>query len=385
MIAVVCAHNPGRRNLGMYSVDLAAQQFFSVSGWPFELVKFTGHARVGRLRYRVLGSAEELDSYETIVFWGDFQQHPLWGRRNFGPRHARKHRTTIHEGFRCWKEKCLMMDRIRRPGQRWFSVGTCFLGVLAELGDVAAIEEYVTLLSRFDAIVPRDWLSAAELRSCALTNVVPGLDCATLLDHGDAPPSGAPTFGYAFGRTLSSVEGRRLAREIERRTGQRGMAIDWLLGKHIAPWCNARYTRALSTIRRCRYIVTDVYHLAITALNIGRNVFCIGSAGLTQEDTCDDLKKAVLFRMADLSDRYLEIPVDAADRVAYVVSRFREPVGEAVERGRAFRSLRVSSRQRLQSLFYAEHCNLDLSDGIPVELSSIVHAGQSDQAVRSLE
>lgn len=358
MIGVVCAHNPGQRNLGMYSVDLAAQAFFAGSGRSFELIKFTGHTRIGRLRYRLVGSAADLDRYETIVFWGDFQQNPLWGRRNFGPRHARTHRTTLPEGIQRWKELCLMLGRIRPPGQRWYSVGTCFLGALEALDDAASIAEYASLLAGFEAIVPRDPDSVAELQACAMTNIIPGFDCATILDPGAAPPAGDACFGYAFGRTLSEREGRAVARRIERLTGHRAVPIRWLLLQHRPRWCDYRYSRALQVIRETRYVVTDIYHLAVTTLNAGRDVLCIGAEGREFQDTCHDLKKAVLFRMADLSNRYLEIPVGTADRVEYVARHFSEPRRGSGGHGATFLRLRADCRSRLRQLF--------VDGGVPV-------------------
>ena len=77
MIAVICAYNPGKRNLGMHSVDLVAQAFFSAHRQDLDLIKFTGHSRIGSLPYRIIQSFEELARYDTIVFWGDCQQKPI--------------------------------------------------------------------------------------------------------------------------------------------------------------------------------------------------------------------------------------------------------------------------------------------------------------------
>ena len=321
VIAVICAHNPGKRNLGMYSVDLAAHDFFSTHRQNFELIKFTGHGRIGRLQYRIIRSFEELTRYDTIVFWGDFQQNPIWGLKNFGIRHARKNRTTIAEGFLSWKQLCLLKDQALKPSQRLFSIGTSFLGARAALENPAAASEYGDLLARFHAIVPRDPESVAELQSLGMTNVAPGFDCATLLNHDLALPVNELCFGYAFGRTFTPDQGKRVARKIEELTGHRAVPIRWLLNQHAFKFCDLRYNRALQTIRRVRYVVTDIYHLTINTLNLNRDVICVGLGSEDFLDTCDDYKKLILLKIAKLEDRYIEVPAQTADRVTQVVTR----------------------------------------------------------------
>ena len=334
----------------MYSVDRAAEQFFGASGRQFELIKFTGHARIGRLRYRIVDSPADLDRYHTVIYWGDFQQNPMWGQQNFGRRHARKHRTSLREGVRRWKQTCLQMDRPRVAGQRVFSVGTCFLGARSSLHDSASLSEYAGLLARFDAIVPRDPGSVAELQALGLTNVVPGFDCASLLDGTASTPTGDQSFGYAFGRTFSESEGRNVARTIARVTGYRAVPIRWLLQRHKPRWCDFRYARALRVIRETRFIVTDIYHLAINTLNLGRDLRCVGKQGAFL-DTCHDLKKAHLLRMSNLADRYVEIPPGTVDQAAYVVRAVAACPATSTA-SETFDRLRSECRHRLQRLLF---------------------------------
>lgn len=355
MIAVICAHNPGKRNLGMYSVDLAAQAFFSAHRQDFDLVKFTGHGRIGSLRYRIIRSLEELARYDTIVFWGDFQQNPIWGLKNFGPRHARKNRTTEIEGFLRWQQLCLFKDHALKPSQRLFSVGTSFMGARAALKDPAAVSEYAGLLARFHAIVPRDPGSVAELQALGMTNVVPGFDCATLPDRDPAPPVSEPCFAYAFGRTFTPEQGERMARRIAELTGQRAIPIRWLLKKHAFKFCDFRYTRALQTIRRVPCVVTDIYHLTINTLNLNRDVICVGLGNETFLDTCDDHKKSVLLRMAELESRYVEVPTGAKDRVTQAATQAAALLNQRPAASfDTFNRQRGGFRSRLEHLLFPE-------------------------------
>lgn len=305
----------------MYSVDLAAHAFFSAHRQGFDLIKFTGHSRIGSLRYRIIQSFEELARYDTIVFWGDFQQNPIWGLKNFGPRYARKNRTTEAGGFLRWKQLCLFKDHALKPSQRLFSVGTCFLGARAALKDPAAVSEYGSLLARFHAIVPRDPGSVAELQALEMTNAVPGFDCATLLDPDPAPTVNEPCFAYAFGRTFTPEQGKRVARRIEELTGHRAVPIRWLLNKYAFKFCDFRYARALQAIRRVPCVVTDIYHLTINTLNLNRDVICVGLGNEDFLDTCHDYKKSILLRMTELEGRYIGVPTGTKDRVTHVTTR----------------------------------------------------------------
>lgn len=355
MIAVICAHNAGKRNLGMYSVDLAAQGFFSAHRQDFDLIKFTGHGRIGSLQYRIIQSLDELARYDTIVFWGDFQQNPILGLKNFGPRYARKNRTTAAKGFLRWKQLCLFKDHALKPSQRLFSVGTSFMGACAALKDPVAVSEYGSLLARFHAIVPRDPGSAAELQALGMTNVVPGFDCATLLDRDPAPTVNEPCFGYAFGRTFTPEQGERVARRIEELTGHRAIPIRWLLKKYGFKLCDFRYTRALQAIRRVQCVVTDIYHLTINTLNLNRDVICVGLGNEDFLDTCDDYKKVILLRMAELEGRYVEVPTGNKDRVTHVANRVAALLDQRPAASfDTFHRLRSDFHSRLQQLLFPE-------------------------------
>jgi hypothetical protein len=296
-----------------------------------------------------------LARYDTIVFWGDFQQNPIWGLKNFGPRYARKNRTTEAEGFLRWKELCLLKNNALKPSQKLFSIGTSFLGARAALKDSAATSEYGDLLSRFHGIVPRDASSVAELQSLGMTNVAPGFDCATLLDRDPAQAVNELCFGYAFGRTFKSEQGERLARGIEKLTGYRAVPIHWLLGQHTFKFCDFRYNKALQVIRRVRCIVTDIYHLTINTLNLNRNVICVGLGKENFDDTCDDYKKSILLRMAELESRYVEIPAETEEPVTHaavqIASLFNQNQAAGFD---AFNDHRNRFRSCLENLLFSK-------------------------------
>jgi len=333
--AVICAHNPGRRNLGMYSVDLAAKDFFSSLGTKFELVKYAGHERIGEMRYRRIGDPQDLQCFDRIVFWGDFQQNPIWGRADFANRMARERGVSDAGGYDLWKELCLFKGVDDKLPARAVSAGTCFLGLGEALKGNPFRDEYVHLLSRFAAIIPRDIASHAELVALGLTNVVQGFDCACLLNQRRSPSDPGNYFCYSFGRTLGSGSDR-VVRAVEKKNGIQGKPIDWILAKRSLQRRAAAYERAMRSIAGARFVITDIYHLTINSLAARRDVYCTGKGDDLFLTTCDDYKKQVLMEMTGAAGCYLAIPPDTDDMAGYLVEHLPGMISTPTDAPRGF-------------------------------------------------
>jgi hypothetical protein len=352
-IGVICARNPGRRNLGMYSVDLSAARYFSGRGLPYRLLTYAGHRRVGGLRYERLDGPEGYANYREIVFWGDFQQNPIWGVQNHAPRVARDRRVSVEEGSEEWKRRFLLRGVPIASGQKFYSVGTCFLGARDALDQVGLeAAEYADLLARFSAIVPRDDASYAELSELGLTNLVRGFDCASLLDHPrfEARPRGR--FAYAFGRGLEGGAGTRIVERVARSLGLRAVPVAWLLGRYQLKNLSRRYERALAVLQSVDFLVTDIYHLSINALNVGCPVYCLGRDEEPFARTCGDYKKVVLLEMLGLREEYIGF-TETADPIPSVSEAIlaRRRSGAAPQPG--FQARKESFRGALASLWGA--------------------------------
>lgn len=318
-MGVICAHNPGRRNLGMYSVDLSAASYFSGRGIPYRLLTYSGYRRVGSLKYECINNPDAYLNYQEIVFWGDFQQNPIWGIRNHAPRIAKDRRISLEEGVREWKRRFLLSDIPMAAGQKFYSIGTCFLGARATLEQVGLeAAEYMHMLSRFSAIAPRDDVSYLELSNLGLTNLLQGFDCASLLDHPriNAQPYGR--FAYAFGRTIAPGTGKQIAEKIAQSLALEAVPVAWLLGKYHLKNLSCSYERTVETLGAVDFLVTDIYHLAINALNAGCLVYCIGRDKKSFADTCDDYKKVVMTEMLDYRENYLALTEATTDPVLSV-------------------------------------------------------------------
>jgi hypothetical protein len=354
VIGVICARNPGRRNLGMYSVDLSAARYFSSRGLPYRLLTYSGHRRNGDLRYEIIPDPGAYNNYREIVFWGDFQQHPIWGIRNHAPRLAKERRISLAEGLNEWKKRFLLSEIPAADVPRYYSIGTCFLGLQAALSRAGlTTAEYANLLSRFSAIVPRDDASYRELSALGLTNLLRGFDCASLLDHPrtSAPPPGR--FAYAFGRTMTPGMGKQLVENIARTLQLQAVPITWLLGKYRLKNLSRRYDHVLETLHAVEFLVTDIYHLTVNALNSGCPVYCIGRDGKLFDDTCDDYKKVVLMEMLDYGEQYLVLPEATADPAGHLARDLLQRRQAGASPQSSFSARKESFRATLDKLWIA--------------------------------
>lgn len=332
-IAVVCASNPG--SLGMYSVDLGAVDFLSRNGFTFDL--FTSHTPSRRGRYRLLrigldigferrgkfgdltfrrfSELKQLRSYSHVLYWGDFTPNPIYGYEDFHRCDMRFNvGSTSSESLNKWA-RLFNLSGGRIPPctiavgnnfQHDYSANqSLYAGYLRNLGE------------SFDCIVPRDTFSVENLKknlpSHTVRKVFPGLDPAFLM-NGELRDPGAVKSGffvYRFARSRLSSPQEFLGR-IEERTGCRGIHLKhW--DKVGASEAGSIFDKYVSDIRRARFVVTDLYHLAINAIRLNVPVFCIGNPVESQHGTLGDFKKKVLFSMLGLSSYYIEQDVETAD------------------------------------------------------------------------
>ena len=325
--AIICASNPG--NAGMYSVDLAAVDFMTRNSIDFDL--FTSHAPSRRGRYRLLplgidighqpretfgnlifkrfSKMSQLSRYSHVLYWGDFTPNPVYGQEDF-------HRVQRRYDVRSSGEQSL--DRWARLFN--FSGGKTVSKIIAVGNnfqhdysvDSDLYQKYLQNLgSNFDLIMPRDLFSVANLKSVLTvpsdSKVRPGLDPAFLLRgaSGDDDTRKEPIFCYRFARSKIPSSERFLS-ELEKATGCRGVHLSqW--DKFAPSGADSLFSQYISDIRRSRFVVTDLYHLAINAMRLGVPVFGLGNPAESQRGSLGDFKKKILFKMLNLERFYIEV------------------------------------------------------------------------------
>ncbi len=342
-IAVICAAHRG--NSGMYSVDAAAQAYFSSRPCEFDIF-VTQHQKDGpRFTHgdvRVLSDMDQLRDYSHIVYWGDFLNNPMYGQGDYARRDVMfGHSATVDEGYARWQALHACFDKV--PGQRILSVGNNFQhNYQKPRHNFAPI--FRKLEANFDLILPRDSFSvlnvARRFTFEGMSRVKAGMDCAFLLPPLPEAPR-EDMFTYFFGRSKLE-EPERLVAMVEERTGLRGKAVPaWLrLDHRTAPEDFAASRRQLA---RSRFVLSDTYHFCINSFILGTPVIGLGRAEVAQNGTLGDFKKRVLFDMLGLQSLYCEAPADMSDNDFYgfiakkaeaeIARDFNQPGRSALMRG----------------------------------------------------
>lgn len=310
--AVICA--PHKGNSGMFSVDTAAKHFFATRELDYDLFVSQRDGSHHFDEYKSIASLDDVKDYNFVIYWGDFLTNPLYGYGDYVRRGLRwgLNDTKSHVKEE-WRRIYNPSDLL--PGKSLVSVGTNFQQDFSAFGD-----RHKMLFSRleraFDRVYTRDPQSllslSRQVEHSSLSKLELGTDCAFLQAPltSSRPPEG--TFVYFFWRSrLDNVDD--LVREMERRTGLRGEAIDmWLSLKKAKDWKTA-FDTMRSKMASAQFVVSDTYHVCVNAMQMRKPVVGVGRAADKQVGTLGDFKKRVLFEMFDLHEHYLEVDETGAD------------------------------------------------------------------------
>ena len=333
-IAVICAHN--RRNSGMYSVDLAAHQFFEQLGLAHDLFVTQQSSRVGALRYRVVRDLSELRGYDTVVYWGDFLNNPMWGQADYAVRDVARHGVeSLQQAFDHWRRLYLPDDSALPSSTRVLALGGCFIGMEHVLSDASVKASLQQFTTRSTAVVVRN-PSSFELLSTATggdPHVSLGFDCASLMRTRAPARWRPPYFAYSFGRALTPADASDLVQRVERETRLRGVPIQWLGRTWPRGFTHTRFSANLALMRHARFCLTDTYHFAMNSLSQGSFPVCVVRDEPATASTLNELKKIQLFRMVGLDHALMHIPGETMQSVPQLtMSEQAQMVAQAVSR-----------------------------------------------------
>ena len=401
--AVICAYNS--RNSGMYSVDLTAAQLFSSLPADFDLCVTQGkRSKTGKLTFRQISDPRQLREYDAIVYWGDFQNNPMWGANDFATREA-----TVAKGFERWRDLFLRLHRHLPDATPIYSIGGSLLGAEPYFQRSEIRAEFAEFVERSSGVLLRD-IGSYEL-ACkyvpeAKAGLSLGFDAASLLSPGrslqplgrslqllgrsllpsgrslrppgrkrQAPKSGR-YFVYVFGRTIPAEDGHRLAEQVGEKLGLTPVPIVWwrrlsyrsLIKRHSS---HRAFVENLATMKGAAFALTDVYHFAIDNLVQGTAPVCIAARESEGERTLSDLKKTILYRMIEAESLYIPIAGDslASEEQARIVERADQILtgGSSLPCFRAFDSRRDLLRESIESLLSQPSRDVvrPMSPGVP--------------------
>ena len=295
-IGILCAYNPA--NSGMISVDLAAEQLMKRWQLPYQLINI--HRLKKRDLVRGFHIAREIDDfrdYSHILYWGDFQNNPMYGYSDFCMREVDwEYSSDKKSAEALWRELFLSLPEQLNGIVKTASVGNCFIGCSNFQDDEVTRSAFKSFCQNTDLILPRENYSMAELKDLGGTSNLPnckdGLDSAFLFKPKlTSVKNKQPYFAYCFQRSNVSFTDTQRA-NIEH-------AIE-LTGRYI-PWTEPSIFRSrglaktMNIINGAELVITDIYHVCVNALNIGKPVVCVMRSAESMDNTLSDRKKLALF------------------------------------------------------------------------------------------
>jgi hypothetical protein len=331
-------------NAGMFSVDLAAKQFFSCSHDVTFLVAHPERRRnrlfYGNIFPKRYASARQLQEFSRIVFWGDFLLNPMYGVADFSELDLHYGLSkTPKDAFRRWQELFLLKGFAKRSEQKIISFGGNFMNPQSGFHERFTADYYRAELSKFDAIFARDPVSTKSVGDFASPGCVfDGVDAAFLLKSPRTRSQcKSGYFVYFFHRSsIPNIES--VVNQIEQKSGLRGLCLrHWLtlngLKAHLnVPigryWTFKKYRRLMS---RAVFAFSDTYHFCVNALAVGTPAVGVGISG-DQTNSCSDYKKRVLFEMAGMQELYIELHAPDDDSF---LARARDTIPAASRQGLA--------------------------------------------------
>lgn len=326
-MAIILAAHP--RNAGMFSVDRSAKELFGGGNTKFFSTNLYGgyyksliSKGFGVSKYR---DASQLNSFDTIVFWGDFLNNPLYAAGFAQSELQRGLVTSLNDGYSKWKE-LMMLSGFDSQNKKIVSVGNNFMSVDQGLFEGFSENDYRNELRKFQFIFPRDPVSARDIQrfTSESTEVDLGFDCAHLQKTPISSSFQSKNeFVYFFGRSnLTRTE--CLVRSLEAATGLRGVELSgWFDLNGVSrkspfsfKWW--RFNLLRERIMTARFVLTDVYHLSVNAINLRKPVFVVGIEE-SQDTPVSDFKKKVLFEHVGIRDFYIQAPSPDANEISHLV------------------------------------------------------------------
>lgn len=304
-IAVICAHNP--RNNGMYCVDWAARRYFGSLGCPYDLCITQGRTHIGALRYHLVKRAEDLAGYDTVVYWGDFLNNPMWGTRDYIGRTTRT-RHPVPSDLEEWIALYLDLKSVL-PQIRTVVAGGCALGAGSPLASSPELAgAFRRFLDQVDRIIVRDPGSFETLSGMGVSEdkLSLGFDRASLLRPFAPARWKGRYFVHSFHRTLKPKEAGPLIERIESLTGLKGIPIRWLKNKWLRPIYQGKLSLQMMLMRHARFCISDIYHFSICSMVQGTPAYCLTKPESNIQTTTNEVKKRFLYQMVDLPEFLIE-------------------------------------------------------------------------------
>jgi hypothetical protein len=305
-IALVCAH-PDLSNSGMLSVDLAFESLKKYFNSEIEITRFCSWKDIERpgvisMSYKKLEDISQLEQFDKIIYWGDFLHWCKYGpsfmsgkgtswyaeQHNISIDNAKKHLTDK------WYSMYLLENRTDLQKKSIVFGGTVYGLSSDQIRDHRYKTALSSLYQNSRLVLMRDVLSAFYVSQLFDDRRFSyGCDCALFLDKIEDlldEINTEPYLVYSFGRCNYTQELETFACSLAEKAGIKTVKLQWLHPKTNV----TEFAKNLQIIRNAKYVVTDIYHLAINSWRENTPTLTIGNGNAYHgQGTLGDKKKEV--------------------------------------------------------------------------------------------
>jgi hypothetical protein len=334
-ISVICA-SPPHFNPGMHCVDLAFSEMVRRHQIPGKVEFYClpgvepAVMLLAELPFGYKNTLEHLDEIvasDVIVYWGDFlhNRHFLF---ELAGRIAASRRDLNNEQLLDMIYRCCLLEHIDGATANIviFGGNVLVLDTVA-LADHRYVAAANSLFRKASLVATRDIHSAFATAHLSGDYVADfrGVDCAFLLPADSAltqyrrridERGDRQRVGVFFGRSWYYEPCFRFATMMCSELQTRGVWLPWF---HDTPWPLkekfgdaidtslpfAGFSDTISYLEDCSLIITDAYHLCVSAWSRGIPAICIGRGVGAPTHSTDDKKKEILYQMLGASNLYV--------------------------------------------------------------------------------
>ncbi|RST87423.1 hypothetical protein EJC49_05455 [Aquibium carbonis] len=299
-IAVVSAF-PFLANPGMITVDRALVDVLQDAGVACDIdffcleKAFTLDLGYISIDYNRLDRADRLDGYDRILFWGDFLHWKNYILCDVVPRMTRSGAASAPSAvLDAWYERIMLEGRVDLQRKSIIFGSTVYALTGTDLVDARYTAALSALYANARLVRLRDVLSAgfaAQLVGDGRDYL--GCDCAFFLKTreaaGEQRHEQSGRVVHAFGRSGSTMLYKGFTELLAGMAGRSTHDLGWL--DRTQP---LEIDQKILDIRSAAFVVTDIYHVAVTALREGVPLLCLARGTAATETTLADKKKEIL-------------------------------------------------------------------------------------------
>lgn len=310
MKAAIIYSKSNHLNPGMLSVELALVQ--RLKSFNFDLIKFfsieSGFQRDDKdnIAYGDLSDAEQLEGFDVIVFCGDFLHWKRYLTRDIlGRKSFTNPDLSTEDIINKWYSLVLLENKPTLQ-KRTIIIGGTFYGLNSfELTDARYLDALTALYSNALLVKMRDVFSANFVNQLTqLPKNYLGCDCALLMnaDFIQLSPEDKPKDSYilyAFERSEHNFALRYFAKIISTLAKKDSIEIRWLGDSEEDLY------RKIALVRNASMVLTDIYHLSVTAVREKVPTLCFGDGVSGPDTSITDKKKEIFFRQAFAVSHYI--------------------------------------------------------------------------------